>query len=399
MTITSTSPDLRSRSSGPAIEAEHLVKRFGDMTAVDDVSFTVPQGSVLGLLGPNGAGKTTTVRMMTTLSVPTSGTARVAGHDVIAEPELVRRSMGLTGQAATVDELLTGRENLRLMGSLYGLGRPAITHLSDELLERFSLTEAGNKVVKDYSGGMRRRLDLAVSLIATPPVLFLDEPTTGLDPRSRVELWEVLRGLVRDGTTLLLTTQYLEEADQLADRIIVIDHGRIIAEGTPLELKDQSGKAAIVLTVSHADQLEAARSLLAAHVGEVHVDVAARQLTAPADGLADMTRVAGVFERSEIVLDDLGLQRPSLDDVFLSLTGHRAETVSAESPVRAPVRAPLRPRASPPTRPARSSDDELHRGHRRTGRDHPAPRLRAARNRPADHDHGLAQPQAHQAPA
>ena len=326
MTITTDAPAVRDRFTGPAIEAEHLVKRFGDMTAVDDVSFSVPQGTVLGLLGPNGAGKTTTVRMMTTLSRPTSGSARVAGHDVAREPELVRRSMGLTGQAATVDELLTGRENLRLMGSLYGLPKGEVRRLSDELLERFSLTEAGSKVVKDYSGGMRRRLDLAVSLIATPPVLFLDEPTTGLDPRSRVELWDVLRGLVRDGTTLLLTTQYLEEADQLADRIVVIDHGRIIAEGTPLELKDQSGQAAIVLTVSHADQVEAARALLASHVEGVHVDVPARRLTAPAEGLHDMTRVAAVFERSEIVLDDLGLQRPSLDDVFLSLTGHRAES-------------------------------------------------------------------------
>ncbi|MER7072365.1 ATP-binding cassette domain-containing protein [Terrabacter sp. NPDC000476] len=331
MTTTIGAPSTRHRFTGPAIEAEHLVKRFGDMTAVDDVSFTVPQGSVLGLLGPNGAGKTTTVRMMTTLSRPTSGTARVAGHDVAREPEMVRRSMGLTGQAATVDELLTGRENLRLMGSLYGLPKAEVHRLSDELLERFSLTDAGNKVIKEYSGGMRRRLDLAVSLIATPPVLFLDEPTTGLDPRSRVELWEVLRGLVRDGTTLLLTTQYLEEADQLADRIVVIDHGRIIAEGTALELKDQSGKAAIVLTVSHAEQLESARALLAAHVEGVHVDVSARRLTAPAEGLSDMTRVAAVFDRSEIELDDLGLQRPSLDDVFLSLTGHRAETDAPET--------------------------------------------------------------------
>ena len=311
--------------SSPAIEAEHLVKRFGDTLAVDDVSFTVPEGTVLGMLGPNGAGKTTTVRMMTTLTVPTSGTARVAGHDVRTEPDAVRRSMGLTGQAATVDELLTGRENLRLIGSLYGLSPAYVRSATADLLERFSLTDAGDRVVKTYSGGMRRRLDLAVSLIATPPVLFLDEPTTGLDPRSRVELWEVLRGLVKDGTTLLLTTQYLEEADQLADRIVVIDHGRVIAEGTPLELKDQSGQAAIVLTVSHADQLEEARALLASHVGEVHVDVPARQLTAPAEGLSDMTRVAAVFDRSEIVLDDLGLKRPSLDDVFLSLTGHRAE--------------------------------------------------------------------------
>jgi ABC-2 type transport system ATP-binding protein len=330
MTITSTARPLREQFSGPAIEADHLVKRFGDLTAVDDVSFSVPQGSVLGLLGPNGAGKTTTVRMMTTLSRPTSGTARVAGHDVLTDPDAVRHSMGLTGQAATVDEFLTGRENIYLMGSLYGLGKRQIADLSGELLERFSLADAGDKVVKDYSGGMRRRLDLAVSLIAAPHVLFLDEPTTGLDPRSRAELWDVLRELVADGTTLLLTTQYLEEADQLADRIVVIDHGRIIAEGTALELKDQSGKAALVVTVSHADQLETARALLASHVREVHVDVGARQLTAPAEGLADMTRIAAVFDGSEIVLDDLGLKRPSLDDVFLHLTGHRAEDGEGE---------------------------------------------------------------------
>lgn len=216
----------------PAIEAEGLVKHFGDTVAVDGVSFVVPEGTVLGLLGPNGAGKTTTVRMMTTLTRPTSGTARVAGHDILDDPAAVRRSMGLTGQAATVDELLTGRENLRLIGQLYGLDTGYITRASAELLERFSLAEAGDRIAKTYSGGMRRRLDLAVSLIATPPVLFLDEPTTGLDPRSRVELWEVLRELVKDGTTLLLTTQYLEEADHLADNIVVIDRGTVIAEGT-----------------------------------------------------------------------------------------------------------------------------------------------------------------------
>jgi ABC-2 type transport system ATP-binding protein len=331
MTLTSAARPPRERFTGPAIEAEHLVKRFGDVAAVDDVSFAVPQGSVLGLLGPNGAGKTTAVRMMTTLTRPTSGTARVAGHDVLRHPDAVRHSMGLTGQAATVDEFLTGRENIQLMGSLYGLSRAQIAASSDELLERFSLTEAGNKVVKEYSGGMRRRLDLAVSLIAAPHVLFLDEPTTGLDPRSRVELWEVLRELVDDGTTLLLTTQYLEEADQLADRIVVIDHGRVIAEGTPLELKDQSGKAALVVTVSHAEQLEAARGLLADHVREVHVDEGARQLTAPADGLADVTRIASVFDGSQIVLDDLGLKRPSLDDVFLHLTGRRAEQAGSDA--------------------------------------------------------------------
>jgi ABC-2 type transport system ATP-binding protein len=317
--------------SGPAIEAEHLVKRFGETLAVDDVSFSVDEGTVLGLLGPNGAGKTTTVRMMTTLTTPTSGTARVAGHDVLRAPDKVRRSMGLTGQAATVDELLTGRENLRFIGALYGLSASYVRQASDDLLERFSLGDAADRVVKTYSGGMRRRLDLAVSLIAIPPVLFLDEPTTGLDPRSRVELWEVLRGLVKDGTTLLLTTQYLEEADQLADRIVVVDHGRIIAQGTPLQLKDSSGKASLVLTVSHADDLPVAEALLRKNVTEVHVDEASRQLSAPAEGLRDMTRIAAVFEDSRIEIDDLGLKRPSLDDVFLHLTGRRAEEVPGDT--------------------------------------------------------------------
>jgi ABC-2 type transport system ATP-binding protein len=308
-----------------AIVADNLVKHFGETVAVDGVSLSVPEGTVLGMLGPNGAGKTTTVRMMTTLTEPTSGTARVNGHDVVKEPGAVRRSMGLTGQAATVDELLTGRENLRLIGALYGLSSAYIKQASDDLLERFSLTDAGDRVVKTYSGGMRRRLDLAVSLIATPPVLFLDEPTTGLDPRSRVELWGVLRGLVRDGTTLLLTTQYLEEADQLADRIVVIDKGKVIAAGTPLQLKNQSGKAALVVTVSRGEDLPIAERMLRDLVAEVHVDESARQLTAPAEGLGDVTRVAHVFADSRIELDDLGLKRPSLDDVFLHLTGHRAE--------------------------------------------------------------------------
>ena len=311
-----------------AIEAEHLVKRFGETVAVDDVSFAVPKGSVLGLLGPNGAGKTTTVRMMTTLTVPSAGTARVAGHDVRRDPDSVRRSMGLTGQTATVDELLTGRENLRLVGQLYGLDRRTVARVSDDLLERFSLTEAGGRVVKTYSGGMRRRLDLAVSLIATPPVLFLDEPTTGLDPRSRTELWDVLRGLVDDGTTLLLTTQYLEEADQLADNIVVVDRGRVIAEGTPLQLKDASGRASLVVTVSRPEDVDRAEELMRTVVPELHLDRGARRLTSPAQGLGDVTRIAGVFASSGIDLDDLGLQRPSLDDVFLHLTGHRAESVA-----------------------------------------------------------------------
>jgi len=309
----------------PAIEAIDLVKRFGDFTAVDGVSFSVPQGTVLGLLGPNGAGKTTTVRMMTTLSEPTSGSARVAGYDVLTEPDMVRRNMGLTGQAATVDELLTGRENVRMIGGLYGIGRRDLKSLGDQLLEQFDIAEAADRPLRSYSGGMRRRLDLAVSLIASPPVLFLDEPTTGLDPRSRSDLWEVLRGLVAGGTTLLLTTQYLEEADQLADHIVVVDRGRIIAEGTPLQLKQQAGNASLVVTVSHAGDLPSARELVAKLGAEVHVDVGARQLTAAAGGIADLTRVAGWLQDARIEVDDIGLSRPSLDDVFLSLTGHRAD--------------------------------------------------------------------------
>jgi ABC-2 type transport system ATP-binding protein len=311
--------------TSPAIEAIDLVKRFGDFTAVDRVSFSVPQGTVLGLLGPNGAGKTTTVRMMTTLSTPTSGTARVAGYDVRTEPDRVRSNMGLTGQVATVDELLTGRENIRMIGGLYGIGRRDLARLGDQLLEQFSIADAADRPVKSYSGGMRRRLDLAVSLIASPPVLFLDEPTTGLDPRSRSDLWEVLRELVAGGTTLLLTTQYLEEADQLADDIVVMDHGRIIATGTPLQLKEQAGNASLVVTVSHAADLPAARDLLVRTGAEVHVDAGARQLTASAEGISALTTVAGWLQDSGIEVDDIGLSRPSLDDVFLSLTGHRAE--------------------------------------------------------------------------
>jgi ABC-2 type transport system ATP-binding protein len=309
----------------PAVEAIDLVKHFGANRAVDGVSFVVPQGSVLGLLGPNGAGKTTTVRMLTTLSVPTSGTGRVAGYDVVKDPAAVRRSMGLTGQSATIDELLTGRENIRLIGRLYGLPTSYLRKKSDELLERFLLTDAADRVAKTYSGGMRRRLDLAVSLVASPPVLFLDEPTTGLDPRSRADLWEVLRGLVRDGTTLLLTTQYLEEADHLADEIVVIDKGKVIAAGTPTQLKDEAGRASVVVTISSAADLPRAAELLRQHSPEVHVEEVSRRLTAPASGLADMTRIAAVFTDSGIEIDDLGLKRPSLDDVFLHLTGHRAE--------------------------------------------------------------------------
>jgi ABC-2 type transport system ATP-binding protein len=308
-----------------AVEAKDLVKHFGETIAVDGVSFSIPRGTVLSMLGPNGAGKTTTVRMLTTLSVPTSGTGSVAGHDIIKDPDGVRRSMGLTGQAATVDELLTGRENIRLIGRLYGITRRQIGPLADQLLEQFSLSDAADRIAKTYSGGMRRRLDLAVSLVASPPVLFLDEPTTGLDPRSRAELWEVLRELVRGGTTLLLTTQYLEEADTLADEIIVIDRGRVIAAGTPTQLKDQAGRASVVLTLSNASEIGTAAELIRSCVTEVHVEEAQRRLIAPADDLSDMTRIAELLQDNQIEVDDLGLKRPSLDDVFLHLTGHRAE--------------------------------------------------------------------------
>ena len=257
--------------------------------------------------------------------MPTSGTGRVAGYDVVKEPDMVRRNMGLTGQAATVDELLTARENLRLIGRLSGMPKGEIGPKGDALLERFSLTDAGDRVVKQYSGGMRRRLDLAVSLIATPPVLFLDEPTTGLDPHSRNELWEVLRGLVRDGTTLVLTTQYLAEADELADDIIVIDKGKIIASGTPTQLKAQAGSASVVLTVTDRADLSAAEALVRRCVHDVYVEPEARRVTAKAGGLTDMTSIADALAQSGIAIDDLGLMRPSLDDVFLSLTGHRAE--------------------------------------------------------------------------
>jgi ABC-2 type transport system ATP-binding protein len=321
--------------SGPAVEAVDLVKKFGDNVAVDGISFEVPVGTVLGMLGPNGAGKTTTVRMLTTMSRPTSGTGRVAGHDVVKDPEAVRRSMGLTGQVATVDELLTGRENIRLIGRFAGLSDSQVRKVGDELLERFSLTDAADRVAKGYSGGMRRRLDLAVSLVATPPVLFLDEPTTGLDPRSRTELWEVLRGLVADGTTLLLTTQYLEEADQLADDIIVIDKGTIIAQGTPTQLKDQAGRANVVLTVTAADDLESAAAVVRRATDEVHIDHNARRITAKAGGLPDMLRMGEAIAAAGIVIEDLGLLRPSLDDVFLHLTGHRAEPSSDDNQTEA----------------------------------------------------------------
>jgi ABC-2 type transport system ATP-binding protein len=318
-------------SRGASVLASGLVKRFttktGTVTALAGLDLDVPEGTVLGLLGPNGAGKTTAVSILTTLLEPDEGQATVAGADVRTEPAEVRRRIGLSGQYAAVDEILTGFENLDMIGRLYRLGRKRSRARADELLERFSLADAANRPVKTYSGGMRRRLDLAGALVAEPPVIFLDEPTTGLDPRSRLDLWEIIRELVDRGTTLLLTTQYLEEADQLADDIVVIDHGLAIAHGTADQLKAQVGGERIEVVVAQDASLdEAAAVLKGVAVGEVEADPGARRLLAPvstgADALADA--LAELRSRG-IDIHDIGLRRPTLDDVFLTLTGHATE--------------------------------------------------------------------------
>src|SRR3954447_5502807 len=311
-------------STAPAITARGLVKTYGTVTALDGVDLTVPKGTVLGLLGPNGAGKTTIVRVLSTLLRPDSGSAEVAGIDVIAHPRAVRRRIGLSGQYAAVDEYLTGYENLDMIGRLYHLGRKRSRERARELLAAFRLEDAGDRPSKTYSGGMRRRLDLAGALVADPPVLFLDEPTTGLDPRGRTDMWEVIQGLVAGGTTLLLTTQYLEEADLLADEIVVIDHGRIIAQGTSDELKNQVGGERLELTVKDGSRLAEARGMLEPKgVGAAVLDARSRQLVMPVSGGAQvLTEALRLLDGAGIELDDVGLRRPTLDDVFLSLTGH-----------------------------------------------------------------------------
>ncbi len=306
-----------------AVRAEGLVKTYGELRALDGLSLRVPEGQVLGVLGPNGAGKTTAVKVLTTLIRPDSGSASIAGIDVVADPAGVRRSIGVSGQYAAVDEYLTGFENLDMIGRLYHLGARASRERARELLEQFDLADAGDRVAKGYSGGMRRRLDLAGALVARPPVLFLDEPTTGLDPRSRTSTWDVIRGLVAEGTSLLLTTQYLEEADLLADNIVVIDHGRLLAEGSADELKAQVGGERLLITVADATQLGRAAELLAPlAVGPVVREEERRGLLVPVTGgaarLADALRL---LDGEGIVLDDVGLRRPTLDDVFLTLTG------------------------------------------------------------------------------
>jgi ABC-2 type transport system ATP-binding protein len=311
------------RTTLPAISTEGLGKRYGDRWVLRDVDLDVPAGSVLGLLGPNGAGKTTTVRILTTLLAPDAGGARVAGFDVAADPARVRARVGLAGQAATMDGLLTGRANLELVGRLYKLGAAAARRRADELLERFSLTDAADRLARTYSGGMRRRLDLAASLVAAPPVLFLDEPTTGLDPRSRNELWDVLRELVAGGTTLLLTTQYLEEADRLADRIAVIDAGRVIARGTPAELKARVGGERVVVTLRGSDQVAAATSALAPIAAEPpHAD--ALEVVAPVGRETTLLDVVRALDDADVAVADVRLRSATLDDAFLSLTQEAA---------------------------------------------------------------------------
>ncbi|MBM0125842.1 ATP-binding cassette domain-containing protein [Pimelobacter simplex] len=320
--------------SEPMIRATGLVKRYQDVEALAGLDLTVPEGKVLALLGPNGAGKTTAVRCLTTLLRPDGGTASVAGIDVLADPAGAKAKIGLSGQYAAVDEHLTAYENLVMIGRLYHLGRQRARVRAEELLERFDLTEFASRPTKTYSGGQRRRLDLACALVAAPPVIVLDEPTTGLDPRSRQLMWDVIRELVTDGATLLLTTQYLEEADVLADDIVVIDHGREIAHGTADELKAQTGGQRIeVVLTSAADTDAASRVLNEFAVGEVQVSGNGRELAAAVgdEAAADLLRVLQGFERDAVKVLDVGLRRPTLDDVFLSLTGHEStETTGAE---------------------------------------------------------------------
>ena len=323
------------KASEPAISVTGLVKSFGDVRALDGVDLQVPSGSVLGLLGPNGAGKTTTVRVLTTLLKPDAGTVLVTGLDVVRDAVALRARIGLAGQYAAVDENLTGLENLVMVGRLYGERRAAAKRRAQQLLERFDLVDAAGRPVKTYSGGMRRRLDLAAALVARPPVLFLDEPTTGLDPRSRLEVWATIEGLVAEGTTVLLTTQYLDEADRLADLIAVIDRGRVIAEGPPDELKDRVGGERLEVHLSEAGAVETAVRVLAPMsdeppaADEETVRLTVRRRT------GTIVEAVRRLDEAGVAVDDLGLRRPTLDDVFLSLTGHAAEAIDDEHEERA----------------------------------------------------------------
>ena len=318
-----------------SVIAQHLTKTYrnGEVRALDDLSLDVEEGTVLGVLGPNGAGKTTTVRILATLLKPDSGSATVAGIDVVKHPDKVRELIGLSGQYAAVDETLTGWDNLVMFGRLYHLGKSASIKRADELLERFSLTDSARRPIKTYSGGMRRRLDLAASLIVQPKVLFLDEPTTGLDPRGRQEMWQVIQELVKGGVTLLLTTQYLEEADQLADEIAVIDHGKVIARGTSDALKKQVGGERLEITVENADIAKTQEIVSRISTSAIHTDV--RTISAPVTtGSIALMDALRSLDEAKIHPLDISLKRPSLDDVFLSLTGHVAEDEVIAQPVK-----------------------------------------------------------------
>jgi len=317
-----------------AVKAEGLVKNFGRTTALAGLDLAVPAGTVLGLLGPNGAGKTTLVRILTTLLKPDAGTAQVAGYNVLSEAAKLRSSIGLAGQYASVDEMLTGRENLELIGLWCHLSRAEYRRRAQELLERFTLTEAADKLVRTYSGGMRRRLDIAASLLGRPPVLFLDEPTTGLGPRTRNDLWSHILELVAGGTTVVLTTQYMEEADRLADNIVIIDHGRTVAEGTPTGLKSRVGGEVLEARVKDVADLPHVAAVFAeVGVGEPHSIPEDKRVSIPAKGGTSLLIAAGQrLEHDGIALDDLGIRRPSLDDVFLSLTGGSSAALEVTNP-------------------------------------------------------------------
>jgi ABC-2 type transport system ATP-binding protein len=316
-------------SSPLAIEASGLVKSFGAVHAVDGVDLAVRRGSVYGVLGPNGAGKTTTIRMLATLLRPDAGSARVLGHDIVREADTVRGLVSLTGQLASVDEDLTGRENLILLARLLGLRRADAKTRATELLEAFDLAEASGRLVKHYSGGMRRRLDIAASIVVTPRLMFLDEPTTGLDPRSRNQVWDIIRSLAAAGATILLCTQYLDEADQLADGIAVIDHGRVIAEGTPTQLKASVGSGSLHVRLLDSEQRPEAERLLAQELGTVHLERDPAALSAPCGDADRAAEAVAELARSDVRIAGFSLSQPSLDEVFLALTGHPAEDEDA----------------------------------------------------------------------
>ena len=318
-------------SSEFAIEAAGLVKVYGNNRAVDGVDLQVRPGAIYGVLGPNGAGKTTTIRMLATLLRPDAGTARIFGHDVVKNPQIIRQLIGVTGQYASVDESLSATENLIIFSRLHGLGRAESKRKAADLLEEFGLTEAAKRPLKNFSGGMRRRLDLAASLIAQPPLIFLDEPTTGLDPRTRTQMWETIRRLVKTGSTVLLTTQYLEEADQLADRIAVIDRGRVVAEGTVDELKMSVGTSSLHLKVENEQHLEHARQMVE-RVLQVpaHISAESTRITAPMTSADLVTDLLIALRESGITLTEISVQKPTLDEVFLAITGEGIDSAESE---------------------------------------------------------------------